>query len=70
MYGWIWRQFPGGTGSKLACALTAALAVVALLWFVVFPWITPMLPVDRVMPGGSSNGPCHASATHTRPRTC
>jgi len=23
---------------------------VALLWFIVFPWLTPQLPLDRVMP--------------------
>jgi hypothetical protein len=26
------------------------LAAAALLWFIVFPWLTPQLPLDRVMP--------------------
>lgn len=52
MYGWIWRQLPGGTAQKVVCALILAVAAVALLWFVVFPWITPLIPLDRVMPNG------------------
>lgn len=39
--------------------ITLALAVMALLWFVVLPWLTPRLPLDQVMPGGGSG-----SATH------
>lgn len=52
MYGWIWRRLPGGTPSKLACALLLSAAAAAVLWFFVFPWVTPLLPLDRVMPGG------------------
>ena len=46
MYAWIWRNLPGGTGSKAAVALVLALAVVALLLFVVFPWVEPRLPFN------------------------
>lgn len=52
MYGWIWRHLPGGVASKLVFTAALAVASVALLWFIVFPWITPLLPLDRVMPGG------------------
>jgi hypothetical protein len=48
VYGWIWRHLPGGTASRTALALVLVLAVVALLLFVVFPWVEPRLPFDDV----------------------
>jgi hypothetical protein len=48
MYGWIWRMLPGPTPAKLAEALVLLLAVVALLFFVVFPVIEPHLPITQV----------------------
>lgn len=48
MYGWIWRHLPGPFGAKLALAVVLALSVVALLMFVVFPWLEPRLPFDQV----------------------
>lgn len=44
MYAWIWRRLPGTTGAKLVEAVLLTAAVVALLLFVVFPWIEPALP--------------------------
>jgi hypothetical protein len=38
MYLWLWRHLPGGVMTKLACTI------------IVFPWLTPQLPLDRVMP--------------------
>jgi hypothetical protein len=52
MYSWFWRHLPGGVTGKAVCTVIVATAIVVLLWFVIFPWITPMLPLDRVMPGG------------------
>jgi hypothetical protein len=52
MYGWFWRHLPGGTVSKAALSLVLALAVVALLFFVVFPWAEPHLPFNSVTIGG------------------
>jgi len=46
MYAWIWRHLPGGAGSKAALAVALTLAVVALLLFVVFPWVEPRLPFN------------------------
>lgn len=43
MYGWIWRKLPGPMAVKAVSALLLALAIVALLMFVVFPWIEPRL---------------------------
>jgi hypothetical protein len=52
VYGWIWRHLPGCAAAKLGCTLALAIAAAALLWIIIFPWITPLLPLDRVMPGG------------------
>lgn len=48
MYAWIWRVLPGGVASKSLLALTLLLSVVALLLFVVFPWVEPALPFNDV----------------------
>lgn len=48
MYGWIWRQLPGGTPGKVAGSLLLMVAVSALLLFVVFPWLDPMLPFNQL----------------------
>ena len=48
MYGWIWRHLPGPTAVKALTALVLVLAVVALLLFVVFPWVEPHLPFNDV----------------------
>lgn len=52
MYGWIWRHLPGTTAVKAFEALLLLLTVVALLMFVVFPWIEPLLPYNNVTTGG------------------
>jgi hypothetical protein len=48
VYVWIWRHLPGPTAAKLLETLVLFLAVVALLFFVVFPWLEPWLPFDQV----------------------
>lgn len=48
MYTWIWRNLPGGRPVKALEASLLALAVCALLLFVVFPWVEPMLPFTEV----------------------
>ena len=48
MYGFIWRHLPGPTAVRAATALVLVLAVVALLLFVVFPWVEPRLPFNDV----------------------
>jgi hypothetical protein len=52
MYGWIWRHLPGGTLSKALLATAVVVAVVALLLFVVFPWVEPHLPFNDVTVDG------------------
>jgi len=51
MYAWIWRKLPFGTPGKLTGSIVLATAVIALLWYVVFPWATPLLPFDDVQVG-------------------
>ncbi|WP_020669051.1 hypothetical protein [Amycolatopsis nigrescens] len=48
MYGWIWRKLPGPVAAKVALAAVLVLGVVALLMFVVFPWLEPKLPFNDV----------------------
>lgn len=48
MYGWIWRKLPGGVALKSVQAFVLFLAVVALLFFVVFPVIEPLMPYNNV----------------------
>lgn len=51
MYGWMWRHLPGRTGTRIFFSLVLVAAVVALLFFVVFPWVEPRLPFDEVVVG-------------------
>lgn len=48
MYAWIWRQLPGPVAVRAVTALVLVVAVVALLFFVVFPWVEPLLPFSNV----------------------
>jgi hypothetical protein len=48
VYTWIWRHLPGGLAAKSASALVLFLGVSALLLFVVFPKVGPLLPFSGV----------------------
>ncbi|MEU5691087.1 hypothetical protein [Actinosynnema sp. NPDC020468] len=48
MYGWIWRHLPGPVPVRVLEALVLVAGVVALLFFVVFPWAEPLLPFNHV----------------------
>jgi len=48
MYVWIWRKLPGQLPGKIMGSLVLVGAVVAVLFFFVFPWIEPRLPIDDV----------------------
>ena len=48
MYAWIWRKLPGNLWTRLTLSLVLVSAVGALLWYVIFPWATPLLPFDDV----------------------
>ncbi|HEX2129956.1 MAG TPA: hypothetical protein VHH15_00235 [Actinophytocola sp.] len=48
MYSWIWRHLPGPIAVRVALAVVLAAGVIALLLFVVFPWLEPLLPFNNV----------------------
>ena len=48
MYGWIWQHLPGPLAVRVITAVVLVLGVVALLMFVVFPWLEPKLPFNDV----------------------
>ena len=60
MYAWIWRKLPFGRWGKLTSSIVLVVAIGVLLWYVVFPWATPLLPFDDVQVGttiGQDSGP-------------
>ena len=48
VYVWIWRKLPGGPRAKIAGCALLFLAAVALLFFVIFPYVEPRLPFNDV----------------------
>ena len=48
MYVWIWRHLPGNLTWKVLQIVLLVVAVSALLLFVIFPWLEPMLPINKV----------------------
>lgn len=48
MHTWIWRHLPGPIPARAFTALLLVLAVSALLLFVVFPRVEPLLPFTEV----------------------
>lgn len=63
MYAWIWRRLPFGLPGKIIGSVLLAAAFTALLWYVVFPWVEPLLPFDDAqvadvggVPGAGADG--------------
>jgi hypothetical protein len=48
MYVWIWRRMPGGLPGKMLGSLVLLAGVLALLFFLVFPWAEHRLPFNDV----------------------
>jgi hypothetical protein len=48
VYVWIWRHLPGGLPGKLAGSLVLLLGVLALLFYLAFPWAERKLPFNNV----------------------
>lgn len=48
MYAALWRILPGPTAVKVVLAVVLLLAVVAVLFLVVFPEVEPLLPFDQI----------------------
>lgn len=53
MYAWIWRHLPFGWYGKVGGSLLLAGGAMALLWFVLFPWIDPWLE-EALLPWNDS----------------
>jgi hypothetical protein len=51
VYRWLWRHLPGATPARTVICALLALAVVAVLFLVVFPWVEPRLPFNQVTVG-------------------
>ena len=51
MYTWIWRRLPGSPPAKALGALILVLIVCAVLLFLVFPRLEPLLPFTDVTVG-------------------
>lgn len=48
MYALLWRSLPGGLVGRLLSSLLLLAGVLALLFFVVFPFVEPRLPFQDV----------------------
>ncbi|MEU6713867.1 hypothetical protein ABZ897_20545 [Nonomuraea sp. NPDC046802] len=48
MYAWLWRKLPGNTRTRVLTAIVLVAAVVAVLWYAVFPLMEPMVTLDEV----------------------
>lgn len=46
MYAWLWRTLPGRGRTKTATVAVLAIAMLAALWYGVFPWAASHLPID------------------------
>ncbi|CUU53806.1 hypothetical protein Ga0074812_101304 [Parafrankia irregularis] len=51
MYSWIFRHLPGPRQVRIPLAVLLALAVVAILLFLVFPLVESYLPATSVTVG-------------------
>jgi hypothetical protein len=70
MYVWIWRKLPGNLAAKLAESLALLAGVVAVLLFVVFPYVEPRLPFNNVnvdQPATTDNPVVQPSGATTSP---
>lgn len=62
MYAWIWRRLPGGWQARTATALVLVLALSAVLWYLVFPWVEPKVQFDHGVVGGDPTVPAGTPA--------
>jgi hypothetical protein len=70
VYSWIWHKLPGNLYAKMSESVVLLVAVGALLWYVVFPWATPLLPFDDVQVGttnGQQTGPAEEDPNAVTP---
>lgn len=48
MYAWLWRRLPGRPRTRALTAVVLLGVAVAVLWYVVFPLLEPVVTVDEV----------------------
>lgn len=48
MYGWVWQHLPGPTWVRAVVSVLLVVAVVVLLFTVVFPWAQGAIPFLQV----------------------
>lgn len=44
---WIWSKLPGAPWAKVAILAVAIVAITAVLFEVVFPWVSTLLPFQE-----------------------
>jgi cytoskeletal protein RodZ len=67
MYGWLWRKLPGDLTGKVFGSVVLLVGALALLFFVVFPFVEPRLPWNDVTVNTPSVGPSPASSPTASP---
>ena len=51
MYAWLWRHLPGPAVVRVLVLLVLAVAVIAVCFTWVFPWIAPFMPFNDTTVG-------------------
>jgi hypothetical protein len=67
VYGWIWNHLPGPTAVRALICAVAFVAVVAVLFTWVFPWIEPRLPFTDVTVDSMSSTELSTPGDRTTP---
>jgi hypothetical protein len=55
MFEWIWGHLPGTTVVRWLLVAVIVVVTIAVLFLVVFPWITPRLPFTDVTIGATEH---------------
>jgi hypothetical protein len=67
MYAWIWNHLPGPTAVRILTCALVFVALVAVLFTWVFPWIEPRLPFTEVTVDGASSTGLSTTGDRTTP---
>jgi hypothetical protein len=70
VYSWIWQKLPGGLAGKLIGSVALSVGVIALLWYIVFPAVRPLMPWSNVDPAGQVNVENGESGSPAEGETC
>lgn len=64
MYAALWRLLPGDRTTKLLTALGLVFVMIAVLWYLVFPWLEPKIAFDHGTVGSPSAPPTTPATPH------